>query len=360
MKIFDDHFNPQTNTSYEIYIFRQMKQREDENIQQYFIRLKQQAQKCTFGANIDIEIERQLEHSTNSNKLRRYSFRNPTLTLTQFLVYAKTLEDTNAQAVAVEKNEIHIKEEPEDTEINRISQRRRKTQSIPGKNNNFSHSQSGSGKSCYRCGGPYPHSDGRCPAFNRKCNLCNKNGHFARVCRSNPSNPPSYRNTAPSYVRNNRPLNHIDQAESSEEEFSTAPLYTVTSSENSLQAPVMSINKFNVSLKIENMPVNILIDSGSAINILNVSTYNAIDRQSDKKLVIRETDMQIMTYASTAPLINVKGATTVILETNRKFCTANFYIVDTKHRNILSGESALHLNLIQLPAVNNISKTAQD
>ena len=37
INLFDTHFNPQTNTSYEIYVFPSMKQREDENIQQYFI-----------------------------------------------------------------------------------------------------------------------------------------------------------------------------------------------------------------------------------------------------------------------------------------------------------------------------------
>ena len=357
--LLDTHFNPQTNISYEIYIFRSMKQREEENTQQYFIRLKQQAQKCSFGANTEAEIKRQLEHSTTSNKLRRYSFRNPTLTLTQFLVYAKTLEDTNAQAVAVERSEVQVKEEIEDTEVNRISQRRR--QFIPGKNETFSSpSKPGASKSCYRCGGPYPHPDSySCPAINKQCNTCHKTGHFASVCRGSknfyrPQNQNPVRKT---FTRDHRPLNQIE-AESYEEEYNTAPLFTV-SSENFLQAPVLTINKFNVSVNIEKVPVKILIDSGSAINILNLSTFNAINRQSDKKLVIRETDTQIMTYASTAPLVKVKGVTTVILETQQKYYTSDFYIVDTKHRNILSGESALHLNLISLP-VNNITKIQKD
>jgi hypothetical protein len=363
--LLDTHFNPQTNTSFEIYIFRAMKQREDENIQQYFIRLKQQAQKCSFGANTETEIKRQLEYSTTSNKLRRYSFRNPTLNLTQFLVYAKTLEDTNAQAVAVERNEVQVKEEIEDTEVNRISRRSRKF--ISGKNNTFSSpSQPSAGKLCYRCGGPYPHPEGyNCPAINKQCNKCNKTGHFANVCRGSNSfyrlqnQDPVRRN----FARDHRPLNQIE-AEPSEEESNTAPLYTV-SPENSLQAPVLTINKFSVSVKIEKLPVKVLIDSGSAINILNLSTFNEINRQSEKKLVIRETDIQIMTYAATAPLVKVKGVTTVLLE----YYISDFCIVDTKHRNILSGESALHLNLITLPVnkittielpVNKIKKIEKD
>ena len=39
IKLFDDYFNPKTNTSYEIYVFRNMRQKVDESVQQYFIRL---------------------------------------------------------------------------------------------------------------------------------------------------------------------------------------------------------------------------------------------------------------------------------------------------------------------------------
>ena len=38
-----------------------------------------------------------------------------------------------------------------------------------------------SGKSCYRCGGEYPHSQ-QCPAIKQECNFCKKTGHFEKVC----------------------------------------------------------------------------------------------------------------------------------------------------------------------------------
>ena len=36
---------------------------------------------------------------------------------------------------------------------------------------------------CNRCGGK-PHSSKPCPALNKKCNTCEKVGHFSKVCRS--------------------------------------------------------------------------------------------------------------------------------------------------------------------------------
>ena len=73
--LLDNYFQPKTNTSYETYIFRQLKQNTDETITQYYLRLKEQAAKCNFD-NKDREIKQQIEQHTVNNKLRRYAFRN--------------------------------------------------------------------------------------------------------------------------------------------------------------------------------------------------------------------------------------------------------------------------------------------
>ena len=38
---------------------------------------------------------------------------------------------------------------------------------------------------CTRCGGK-PHSSRPCPALSKKCNTCEKVGHFSKMCRSRP------------------------------------------------------------------------------------------------------------------------------------------------------------------------------
>ena len=53
LKLPDGHFNPRVNTSYEVYLFRNLKQNTDESIQQFYIRIKQQSSKCDFGANLE-------------------------------------------------------------------------------------------------------------------------------------------------------------------------------------------------------------------------------------------------------------------------------------------------------------------
>ena len=57
LALLDGHFNPEVNTSYEIYLFLNLKQNTGENMQQFYIRLKQQGSKCNFKANLEKELK---------------------------------------------------------------------------------------------------------------------------------------------------------------------------------------------------------------------------------------------------------------------------------------------------------------
>ena len=100
--LLDRHFARKSNISYERYLFQSFKQNSDERIHQLYIRAKQQVLTCDFG-DTNSEIKQQLIIATNSNKLRRYCFRNADITLENLLTYAKTLEDAESQAEEIEK-----------------------------------------------------------------------------------------------------------------------------------------------------------------------------------------------------------------------------------------------------------------
>ena len=95
--LLNEHFALKSNINYERYLFWNFKRNSDEKIHQFYIRVKQQALKCNFG-DTNSGIKQQLILAPNSNKLRRYCFRNPDITLENLLTYAKTLEDPESQA----------------------------------------------------------------------------------------------------------------------------------------------------------------------------------------------------------------------------------------------------------------------
>ena len=101
--LLDEHFLPQNNITYERYEFQNVRQNVDENIHQFYIRVKEQVVKYDFGATLDTEIKQQIILATSNNKLRRYRFRNQDIKLQQLLLHVKSLEDAESQATEIEK-----------------------------------------------------------------------------------------------------------------------------------------------------------------------------------------------------------------------------------------------------------------
>ena len=85
--------------------------------------------KCDFG-DTNSEIKQQVILATNSNKLRRYCFRNPDITLENLFTYAKTLEDAEGQAEEIE----NMSKDVEDINLTRISKKQNKTDEKSNRN----------------------------------------------------------------------------------------------------------------------------------------------------------------------------------------------------------------------------------
>ena len=184
-------FSPQTNITLERYVFQNVRQNADENIYQFYIRVKEQAMKCDFGATLDTEIKKHIILATNNNKLQRYCCRNQDVTLQQLLLHAKSLEDAESQAR-------EIKKMTENVAVVILTRQRQPSQLIQ-----FGEDSTKGGKSshelgrktCFQYGRNYPDSRD-CPAKGKKCNKCQKEGHFGGCWRSkirsqgskNPSN----------------------------------------------------------------------------------------------------------------------------------------------------------------------------
>ena len=63
-----------------------------EAIYKFYIRLKEQSQKCVF-TDLNREIQQQVKLATCSNKLRRYSFQNLAKSPSELFKIAKSSED---------------------------------------------------------------------------------------------------------------------------------------------------------------------------------------------------------------------------------------------------------------------------
>ena len=90
------HFSPQVNITYEVYNFRQAKQKEGETLDNFHPRPTSLAKACDF-ANPDKEIKEQIILKCQSNSLRRKVLRED-LDLVSFMKAGRALELSEIQA----------------------------------------------------------------------------------------------------------------------------------------------------------------------------------------------------------------------------------------------------------------------
>ena len=354
IQAFENHFKPQVNLSYETFLFRKMCQREDETTQQYYVRLHEQALKCEF-TDKDKEIKQQIELSTNNSKLRKYSFQKPTKTLSELLTTAKTFETMKIQTEEIEKyseNEVDV------NKLSRrkyASQRNSTKQSTPANKKEEGNYKKHS-STCYRCGGEFPHAN-KCPALGKTCNSCGKTDHFARVCRSTPPRNMGRNQRKGNYTKplntvkeTVNPLNIIDNTEKGENFKQHEKLFATGQTEGKIQQ-----QDFKTKVFIEKTRVELLIDTGASINVLNETTFARINKKLNNKLKLKRTKTKVVTYGNDSPDLDIKGEVTLLIESKKKFVHTKFYVIQTHHKNLLSGTTARALELI---SINNIEEKA--
>lgn len=152
------HFKPKYNEAMEKVLFRQIKQEENEDIENFIVKLRNQAKRCKFS-NEDDEIKTQIIVNCRSQKLRE-----------KLLEKDLELHEIVQIARLSEMKQRYFSEQDEKKEaLNYSLQSQRKLES----------------RSCFACGrtGHIAKSP-ECSAKNRTCRKCGKVGHFDKVCKT--------------------------------------------------------------------------------------------------------------------------------------------------------------------------------
>ena len=152
-------------------------------------------------------------------------------------------------------------------------------------------------KTCFQCGGNYPHSRDY-PAKGKKCNKCQKEGHFERCCRSkirshDSKNPSNQVTTSPSFLdsnlgdsfdlfalktlfKDNEGSNQDKNPSQTNSPYSVDPIPP-------LKVQVNNLDIFERKTLIEEvMKINFLIDSGFTINMINLASIRNLIKMNSK------------------------------------------------------------------------------
>ncbi|XP_028412511.1 uncharacterized protein LOC114541021 [Dendronephthya gigantea] len=220
-ELLTEYFEPQKNRLYEVYKFRQAKQSDTETIDQYHTRLRTLSKNCEFS-DVEFEIMVQIVIGGKSSRVRKQALRDPKYVLKDLLLAARREEISKTHAADIEGHldscNIQAVKTPTAKET------KHKT----------------SNKTCFYCGGSYPHTNKPCPAKNKTCANCGKLNHFASQCRS--SNTRENRQTGKPR-EDLRPVNTDLQDNTSSDSSGPEYCYAVNNKQNTRKRQLLSMDK---------------------------------------------------------------------------------------------------------------------
>ena len=106
-------------------------------------------------------------------------------------------------------------------------------------------------------------------------------------------------------------------------------------------------------VKVEDVEIEMIIDSGSSINIVDLDTFNRIKKRN-KNLTLISTKTKIFPYAS-QPL-KTAGYFNATIETDKRITTDKVFVIEHNSAgNLLGIQSAIQLNLFK---INDLQDTS--
>ena len=340
------HFKPKLVVHYERHLLHGMLQGQD-SIADYVAKLKQQAGKCEFPADIrESLILSQLIFGLSSSKAREKILAESEITLDQAI-----------QMVLLEEQITKVS--TPQSSVNFVSD----SNSVSTSNNSSKHFIP-----CKFCGEKHEFKQGLCPAWGKTCPKCHRKGHLPEFCSGKSSNSSRHGYHAHSrkskhnhskqsskYKSSSRHSKHVHNVERSDSDSDTS----TTSSEVSATGSCNKISSTNaiwdidnpqmlVNLNINNYHIPMLYDTGAGPSLI---TEN-VARKCQLK-IFNTTDSLRAYNGSAIKLIGICYAK--VRFKKRRAQSVPLYVVTDNHQNI-AGRSLIRKLKIPVPyqSIDNI------
>ena len=180
LEMFDKFCNPRKNFDFSPLQFFTYRQKEGESFDDFVTQLKKLSYDCESGELRDSLIRDVIIIGVSDNRLRERLLREPSLSLDNAIKYGQATEETKNQAKALQRDSESQKSVQQVR--HRPKANKNKTPLPAPLSTQYSHSHSTETiQKCKFCGGT--HNRGACPAYTRKCNNCQRKGHYEKLWR---------------------------------------------------------------------------------------------------------------------------------------------------------------------------------
>ena len=193
---------------------------------------------------------------------------------------------------------------------------------------------------CHRCLGS--HLPQMCQFKQAECHKCHKKGHIARACKSRQNR----QGTEPG--KSNKKTHYVnDSLQPSEQPLTNDSTYNLFTIGGSGQNPIV------VELTVNNLPVQMELDTGASLSLLNKQTYDKIPN-----LQLQPTDIQLKTYTE---VLQILGEAKVTVNYGEQTEQLVVYVVKGNGPNLMGRDwlSSLQVsigNIHKLEMPNKLSE----
>ena len=326
------YFLDNPNLTFERFQFYSAHKKPGESSKAYITRLKTLASSCDFeNYTTQDAICDHFITSCDSSTMRKKLLSTEKLSLAKLVKLTTTSEVVETQASVIEKatenlsiNPV-IKEEKEEINVIQSNPRNGRSSGVNyNRNNNYSinNTRPNARYYCYGCGSTkHLHRSPECPAIGKSCNKCGKPDHLSKVCLQ--KNFREKRNMPSEVVKN------LDQPDSSDDEY----IFHMGSGNNT-----------DVFLKIENIKIGFLIDSGSTVTVIPQEIF--LNLLKTKNIKLHPCDTKIYPYGSTSP-IPLNGVFYANIEYNGTHTIGRVHVTPlTRGGCVLDRSTATELGLL--------------
>ena len=275
MRTMKEYYKPTENETLKHFTFRSILQQPDETFPRFCNRVEAEAKHCNFkcpSVNCTAEsvaIRDQIIIGTNDTSIRE-----------EALKQSWDLKDLRQEGMRMEsaaRGGAQISNEGS-SNVNKIGK-------YSFSNIKSSQSQAPVKKkqtiTCHNCGSKvsgsiYKHKE-KCPAKSHKCSNCQKNGHFDKVCRS-------------------QPVKQIDSEEAETEQYNEEDMYSINlfrikASKGSAKPHLKSVKSdFTAQVVINNRLDRVVADTGARISVCGTTQarkWGILDRLTPSKVKIK-------------------------------------------------------------------------
>ena len=175
---------------------------------------------------------------------------------------------------------------------------------------------------CYKCRGKFPHK-GSCPATSAKCDVCQKIGHYGRMC---------------CHRDRNKDVQAVQTTEdtTSDDDHYMVPCITVVT---------VAAHKY-VTVLFKHAEIRCIVDTGPQVNIMSESTYRRLGTPE-----LLQPGRPLFAYGperAKTPLLvidRLKGC--LWSPIMKKETVAEFYVMQGNAETLLGQTSSLALGLVK-------------